>query len=194
MTKTKPQQLRIIGGQWRGRKLAIADVEGLRPTGDRIRETLFNWLMADIVDACCVDLFAGSGALGLECLSRGASNAILLEKHPQAAKQLKQHCQTLNIPSHHIIECDTLAWLSSPSIPPESVDIIFIDPPFAADLWSQVISQLTNSRLLKDGALIYIETPKDKVLTTPAHWEHYKEKHAGQVSYRLFCHRKPASI
>lgn len=194
MSKTKPQQLRIIGGQWRGRKLAIADVEGLRPTGDRIRETLFNWLMVDIVGACCVDLFAGSGALGLECLSRGAANVILLEKNPKVAKQLKQHCQTLNIPSHHIIESDTLTWLRSPSIPPESVDIIFLDPPFAADLWSQVISQLTDSRLLKDSALIYIETPRDQRLSTPAHWELQKKKQAGQVIYRLFCYRKPTNV
>jgi 16S rRNA (guanine966-N2)-methyltransferase len=193
MSKTTPKarahQLRIIGGQWRGRKLPIADVEGLRPTGDRIRETVFNWLMGDIVSSHCLDVFAGSGALGLECLSRGAAHVTLLEKHPKAATQLKQHCQTLSAAQGHVIQCNALEWLQSPSMAAESIDIVFIDPPFTQQLWAESIHALHNSGLLKSGALIYIESPKHTPIDTPHHWQLHKEKHAGQVSYRLFCYQ-----
>jgi 16S rRNA (guanine966-N2)-methyltransferase len=186
----KPNQLRIIGGQWRGRKLAIADVDGLRPTGDRIRETLFNWLQGDIVERHCVDLFAGSGALGLECLSRGAANVFLLEKHPAAVRQLRQHCERLDASNSKVIECDVLEWIESASkdtgrnIAP--IDIAFVDPPFAANLWATVIDKLENSGLLSPAAIIYIESPKEQLITTPSHWELIKEKRTGQVCYRLF--------
>jgi 16S rRNA (guanine966-N2)-methyltransferase len=186
----KTNQLRIIGGQWRGRKLAIADVEGLRPTGDRIRETLFNWLQGDIAGRCCVDLFAGSGALGLECLSRGAANVFLLEKHPVAVKQLREHCDRLEAKNGKVIECDVLEWISNTSkednrkIAP--IDVAFIDPPFAADLWTTVINTLESSGILSPTAIIYIESPKDQVVTTPSNWDLLKEKRTGQVCYRLF--------
>jgi len=185
--KTKGRhQLRIIGGQWRGRKLAIADIEGLRPTGDRIRETLFNWLMGDIPESRCLDLFAGSGALGLECLSRGAEEVILLEKNTIAAEQLRQHCKLLNTTKGKIINADTLNWLKQPSLKPQSIDIVFIDPPFAGDLWQAAISALENSDLLANNALIYVETSKNTLLTTPEDWKLTKEKTTGQVCYRLF--------
>jgi 16S rRNA (guanine966-N2)-methyltransferase len=180
------QQLRIIGGQWRGRKLVIAEVDGLRPTGDRIRETLFNWLMGEIPDSHCLDLFSGSGALGLECLSRGAREVTLLEKHPTAIKQLGLHCQTLSAKNANVIETDALTWLASHTLAAQSIDIVFIDPPFSANIWQQTIAQLNQSGLLKEGALIYIETPKGVAIATPEHWFLHKEKHAGQVSYRLF--------
>lgn len=182
----KSPQLRIIGGQWRGRKLPIVTLDGLRPTGDRIRETLFNWLTADIVDSRCLDLFAGSGALGFECLSRGALETVLLEKHPQAAKQLQQHSQTLDTSRAKIIQCDALQWLKTPDHAQASINIAFIDPPFAANLWDEAIAGLASSGLLQEGALIYIETPKDFLLSTPAHWQLHKEKRAGQICYRLF--------
>lgn len=193
MNKPSPQarahQLRIIGGQWRGRKLNIANVDGLRPTGDRIRETLFNWLMADIPHSHCIDLFSGSGALGLECLSRGAASVTLLEKHPQAAAQLTQHCQTLKTTLGKVIRCDTINWLRSHTLTAESIDIAFIDPPFNHDLWSDAINGLHASGLLKSGALIYIESPKHTPITTPEHWQLQKEKQAGQVCYRLFLYK-----
>lgn len=182
----KQNQLRIIGGQWRGRKLAIAEVEGLRPTGDRIRETLFNWLMPDIKNSHCLDLFAGSGALGLECLSRGAAVVHLLEKNTQAKKQLLQHCQTLDATNGHIIETDSLAWLTHPSVASGSIDIAFIDPPFSADLWASTIIALENSGVLQPDAKIYIESPKNTALHCPINWRIHREKHAGQVSYRLY--------
>ncbi len=184
--REQKQQLRIIGGQWRGRKLPIATVDGLRPTGDRIRETLFNWLMADIVDSHCLDLFAGSGALGFECLSRGAASATLLEKHPQGARQLQANCHTLSSPQANIVQCDALAWLQNSSLGKNSVDIAFIDPPFAANLWDSVINSLHKSGLLTPTPRVYIEAPKSQVLSIPSHWRLHKEKRAGQVAYRLF--------
>ncbi len=186
--KNPPQknQLRIIGGQWRGRKLAIADVPGLRPTGDRIRETLFNWLMADIVGSRCLDLFAGSGALGLESLSRGAASTLLLEKHPSAVKQLKANCQLLKADNALVFPQDTLAWLEHPTIDQESVDIVFIDPPFSANLWDTTIEKLKRSGILADKALIYIESPKNQLINTGADWENIKEKIAGDIYYRLY--------
>lgn len=183
------QQLRIIGGQWRGRKLAIADVDGLRPTGDRIRETLFNWLTGYVAGSHCLDLFAGSGALGFECLSRGAAHVTLLEQHPQAAAQLRQHQQQLGSEkSSNVVETDTLTWLKSARHHRSNtpIDVVFVDPPFAADLWDQAIQQLEENVVLSDRAIIYIETPKSKVVATPSHWLTLKEKISGQVCYRLF--------
>jgi len=170
--------------------LAIADVEGLRPTGDRIRETLFNWLQGEIVERHCLDLFAGSGALGLECLSRGAAHVLLLEKHPVAAKQLRQHCERLEASSGKVVECDVLAWLEGASMKSEQriapIDIAFVDPPFAANLWATVIDKLESSGILSPTAIIYIESSKEQAITTPPHWELIKEKRTGQVCYRLF--------
>lgn len=192
MAKSAKQsaQLRIIGGQWRGRKLPIASVDGLRPTGDRVRETLFNWLTADITDSRCLDLFAGSGALGFESLSRGAAQVTMLEKHPQACRMLKQHCQTLQTKNATVLEQDCLSWLQAIDQHTElmkgSIDIAFIDPPFALNLWQTTIDTLHHSKLLNNNALIYVETPRDHILNTPASWELHKEKRAGQVCYRLY--------
>lgn len=183
---SKKNQLRIIGGQWRGRKLNIADVDGLRPTGDRIRETLFNWLMSDIVDSHCLDLFAGSGALGLESLSRGAASVTLLEKNRLAANQLEQHCQQLQTNKAVVIKGDSLHWLRDNTLAKHSIDIAFIDPPFAADLWQASIEQLDESSLLAPNALIYIEAPKNKELVIKPNWKIIKEKISGDICYRLY--------
>ncbi len=188
-TQSKPSakhQLRIIGGQWRGRKLAIAEVKGLRPTGDRIRETVFNWLMHDITGACCLDLFAGSGALGFESLSRGASQVIMLEKHPLAAQKLAEHSNALQTNQATIIQQDSLQWLAQSNMKKAGVDIVFIDPPFVDNLWQTTINHLTNSQLLNERALIYIETPKAQALQIPTSWQLHRHKHSGQVTYQLF--------
>jgi 16S rRNA (guanine966-N2)-methyltransferase len=184
-------KLRIIGGQWRGRKLSIANVDGLRPTGNRIRETLFNWLSADITDSVCLDLFAGSGALGFESVSRGAAHVTMLEKNSHAYRTLQQHCQTLQTHRTHVIEQDCLLWLKQPSLKKASVDIAFIDPPFALSIWHQTIDALISSQLLKHHALIYVETPRDTTIQVPDLWKIHKEKQAGQVCFRLFCHSNP---
>ena len=177
------QALRIIGGQWRGRKLEFASANGLRPTGDRIRETLFNWLTGHIHDAHCLDLFAGSGALSLEALSRGAASATLLETQVQAITTLKQHLQTLNCASSAtVIGQSSLDWLQQP--PLQQYDVVFIDPPFELDLWQNVFDRL--SPWLTKDALIYVETPKGHPIQPPASWEPLKNKQTGQVSYQLF--------
>lgn len=179
--------LRIIGGKWRGRKLAFPTIDGLRPTGDRIRETLFNWLTAELPASRCLDLFSGSGALGLEALSRGASQVILLEKDSQAANQLRQHLTTLGATDGQVIHSDSLNWLQQTPAPMENpVDIVFIDPPFQANLWQPVCEALENGGWLKSGSAIYIETPKDNHFSAPSGWQLHREKHSGQVSYRLY--------
>ena len=185
-TVARQSSLRIIGGQWRGRQLPIATVEGLRPTGDRIRETLFNWLQGELLGACCLDVFAGSGALGFECLSRGAAAAYLLEAHPKAVGQLRENSRQLQANHAHIIEADALAWLAQAPLQVQSVNLAFIDPPFAKDLWQPTIKALEQSQLLAGDAAIYIETPKHYTLTTPAHWQLDREKYSGDVCYRLY--------
>ena len=174
--------LRIIGGRWRGRKLDFPSLDGLRPTGDRIRETLFNWLTADIAGSRCLDLFAGSGALGLEALSRGADRVTLIEKDRTAANYLRQHLSTLGAETGTIVEADTLTWLLQQ---PEPQDIVFIDPPFHADLWPGVFGAL-ESGWLKSGSAIYVETPRDYAINPPGNWHLHREKHTGQVSFRLY--------
>jgi len=185
---SKKNQLRIIGGQWRGRKLTIADVSGLRPTGDRIRETLFNWLMPNINDSNCLDLFAGSGALGLESLSRGARSAILIEKNKQAAQQLEKHSQTLKAEGANIVNQDALLWLTSNTLAKRSIHIAFIDPPFKEKLWHRTVQALNESELLAADSLIYIESPKQETLSINVNWTLIKEKISGDVSYRLYRH------
>ncbi|WP_444920497.1 16S rRNA (guanine(966)-N(2))-methyltransferase RsmD [Microbulbifer sp. CnH-101-G] len=189
--KQSPQplsQLRIIGGQWRGRKLQFAPVEGLRPTGDRLRETLFNWLQFYLPDAHCLDLFAGSGALGLEALSRGAASVDFVELNPLAARTLKQQLQLLETTDGQVHNCRAADFLGSGNKP---YDIVFIDPPFADDLWQESLSALTDR--LSQGALIYIETPRDTVLSTAPDWSLIKEKRAGQVCMRLYRSDSAAS-
>lgn len=191
---TPPRQgrnkLRIIGGKWRGRKLDFPSVEGLRPTGDRIRETLFNWLAAATPGAHCLDLFAGSGALGLECLSRGAASALLLDRDPQVVTRLREHCRTLQAENARVELADTLNWLAS--APAESFDLVFIDPPFQADLLSRTAGALNASNCLRDEALIYVEVDQHQHFAPPLNWSSVKEKRAGQVSFFLFRYRKSA--
>lgn len=177
--------LRIIGGQWRGRKLGFAEVEGLRPTGDRIRETLFNWLQPQLPGANCLDLFSGSGALGFEALSRGAASATLVEKHPAAAQAI-QHNLELLAGQHQgqLQHTDALDYIAQEATAP--FDVVFLDPPFGADLWPAAISALEQNGWLADDAAIYIETPKNYALSVPGNWQLHRHKHAGDVSYSLY--------
>lgn len=177
--------LRIIGGQWRGRKLGFAEVDGLRPTGDRIRETLFNWLQPHLPGARCLDLFSGSGALGFEALSRGAANAILLEKHPNAAQTIQENLKLLGGEQHgRVLNADALDYLSQEA--QSQYDIVFMDPPFAADLWQSAIDTLEQHHWLSDDAAIYIETSRSHPLTVPENWHLHRQKDSGEVSYYLF--------
>lgn len=177
--------MRIIGGQWRGRKLAFPDVEGLRPTGDRIRETLFNWLAPDIRGARCLDLFAGSGALGLEALSRGADACLLVERDTKAAAQLRTNLSLLQADQGNLVNADALTLLrQGNSAAPFTV--VFVDPPFQLNLWQAVLDALEAGGWLADDAAIYVEAGRDSVYQAPPGWTLHRDKQAGQVSYRLF--------
>lgn len=183
-------QLRIIGGQWRSRKLSFPDVEGLRPTSDRIRETVFNWLAPYISSAHCLDLFAGSGAMGLEALSRGAISCQFNELDTQAAQALKHNISLLEAQNAKVNQTNTLDWLSQNQDQNYSQDktynLVFLDPPFAGDLLADCFSKLATSRLLAPDALIYWEA--DKHQTTPAlpeGWISLKHKQTGQVQFGL---------
>ena len=177
-------QIRIIGGQWRGRKLPVPESPGLRPTTDRVRETLFNWLAPSIVDASCLDCFAGSGALGLEALSRYAANATLLEMERGVAQQLQKNLATLKASNAKVVNTNTLAFLAQAGAPH---DIVFVDPPFRKGLLEETLKLLENNGWLSDEALIYIESEVENGLPpVPENWHVYREKVAGQVAYRLY--------
>lgn len=180
-------QIRIIGGQWRSRKLPVPVSPGLRPTTDRIRETLFNWLAPYVAGSHCLDCFAGSGALTLEALSRYATKAIMLEKQRAIAVQLQQNLQRIEAKQATVVQTDTLCWLEQSGQP---FDIVFIDPPFRQGLIEPVVLLLENNHWLSNDAWIYIECEVElKQLDVPTHWRLHREKQAGQVIYRLY-HRQ----
>ncbi len=176
--------VRIISGRWRGRKLPVHDVEGLRPTTDRVKETVFNWLAQDLFEANCLDLFTGSGSLSFEALSRGASHVTMLELDKKAAEQLEKNRTMIGADNAKVHNTDSLAFLKQPGTP---FDIVFIDPPFRKKLLPEVFDLLEQNNWLAPNAVIYIEAEKELgELDTPAHWHMNKEKAAGQVCYRLF--------
>ena len=177
-------QLRIIGGAWRGRKLSFTPAEGLRPSADRIRETLFNWLAPMIAGARCVDLFAGSGALGLEALSRGAQYCDFVDSSKGAANDITDHLDKLDARDRgvaHLMRADQ--YLMRASSPP---DVVFLDPPFGLNLVEPSAAQLTGTGLLMPGALIYIESPAEEHHQLPPGWVEYRRKQAGGVAYGLW--------
>ncbi|MBT8082334.1 MAG: 16S rRNA (guanine(966)-N(2))-methyltransferase RsmD [Gammaproteobacteria bacterium] len=182
-------RLRIVAGNWRSRLLDIADVEGLRPTAERVRETLFNWLAPRITGARCLDLFAGTGALGLEALSRGAASVVFVEKSAVAARQLEKNIDILvgaleGPPTAETIRADALDYLrSAPGAP---FDIVFLDPPYAADLLEETCRLLAGTRLLADDARVYLELDrKEAEPELPGGWQTEKNKTAGKVRYML---------
>lgn len=179
------QCIRIIGGQFRGKKLQFPAIEGLRPTPDRVRETLFNWLMHDIRDAHCLDAFAGSGGLGFEAFSRGAAKVILLEQAPAAYGNLLKLVSAFNSAKLKVLNVDALAYLQQS---PEVFDIIFLDPPFAKNYLPQCLASVAQSNILKIGGLVYLESPH-KIVTDEEIWEPVKIKQAGQVIYGLYKKR-----
>ncbi|MBV8045501.1 16S rRNA (guanine(966)-N(2))-methyltransferase [Pluralibacter sp.] len=182
-------QIRIIGGQWRGRKLPVPDSPGLRPTTDRVRETLFNWLAPYMVDARCLDCFAGSGALGLEALSRYAASATLLEMERNVAQQLQKNLATLKAANARVVNANTLTFLAAPGTP---YDVVFIDPPFRKGLLDETLRLLESNGWLANDALIYVESEVENGLPpVPASWELHREKVAGQVAYRLYHRQQP---
>ncbi|MEC5319545.1 16S rRNA (guanine(966)-N(2))-methyltransferase [Brenneria populi subsp. brevivirga] len=177
-------QIRIIGGQWRGRKLPVPNSPGLRPTTDRVRETLFNWLAPVIQQSRCLDCFAGSGALGLEALSRYAAHATLLERERSVAQQLTQNLALLRAENARVVNADALQWLAQAG---EPFDVVFLDPPFRKDLLNNALSLLERQGWLAPDAWIYVETEVENAqLVIPDGWQLHREKIAGQVAYRLY--------
>lgn len=180
-----PGEVRIISGSWRGRKLAVLDAEGLRPTTDRVKETLFNWLMHDINGAVVLDCFAGSGSLGFEALSRYASHCTLLERDKMAAAQLLRNQRKLECSNADVINIDSLSWLKQ--LAKRQYNVVFIDPPFRKNLAVPCCQLLEQQQWLTTTALIYLETEKELDVTAlPANWRLLKEKVAGQLAYRLY--------
>jgi 16S rRNA (guanine966-N2)-methyltransferase len=176
-------QVRIIAGQWRGRRLEFPDLPELRPTPDRVRETLFNWLAPVLPGARCLDLFAGSGALGIEALSRGAAKVVFVERQPLAVRALRDNLARLNAETARVEAVDALAWLRQPGTP---FEIVFLDPPFGQGLLEPVCAMLEQNGWLAAPAWIYLEAAMDQpTLSLPAHWIIHREKIAGAVSYRL---------
>lgn len=180
-------QLRIIGGRWRGRRLEFPPVQGLRPTPDRVRETVFNWLAPWIPGARCLDLFAGSGALGIEALSRGAAEVVFVERHPGVAQRLRENLILLGVDGPQIAQTDALVWLKGQARP---FDIILLDPPFGQGLLVPVCKALERGSWLGPEARIYLEAERElATLELPEAWEISREKTAGQVAYRLAVRR-----
>ncbi len=185
----KPQsaslgQIRIIGGKWRGRKLPVRDSEGLRPTTDRIKETLFNWLMPIVREARCLDCFAGSGALGFEALSRFADSVTFIELDKKNVQLLSENKVRLQANNANIINGNSLEVLNELGTP---FDVVFIDPPFRKGLLNETIRLLEKNQWLANESWIYVESEAESPLTDiPANWQLHREKIAGQVAYRLF--------
>jgi len=184
---------RIIAGKWRGRKIKFDDAEGLRPTTDRIRETVFNWLQPYLSQSRCLDCFSGSGVLGFEALSRGAQELVFIEQNVNTIKCLKDNVRTLAIDNVTINHQDALSWLQSAATTTalkQKFDLVFLDPPFHSDLLEKSSVLLDRSGCLADDAIIYVEHAVDAEVALPDNWICLKEKSAGQVSYKLFEYGK----
>ena len=180
---------RIIGGEWRSRRLSFPAIEGLRPTTDRVKETVFNWLVPYLPGASVLDLFAGSGSLGLEALSRGAGSLVSIEMDARAIASLASNYELLKVPkeSVELVCANALNWLASHEGEAEQFDLVFLDPPFRKGLLDETISLLRDQSLLKDGALIYLEREQEGLAPSlPSDWHLMKEKVAGQVCYQLY--------
>ncbi len=184
----KVGKLRIVAGALRGSRIDVADAEGLRPTSDRVRETLFNWLSPMLAGSRCLDLFAGSGALGIEAISRGAAECVFVERDRNLAKNLGETLQRLKIGNARVVNVDALDWLGSAAQP---FDLVFLDPPFAGNLWTEAARRLEAGGWLAEDAWIHVEAPDGFVPAMPPGWNLHRESRAGAVHFALY-RRDPA--
>ncbi|MCG5496854.1 16S rRNA (guanine(966)-N(2))-methyltransferase RsmD [Ectothiorhodospira variabilis] len=174
-----PGRLRIIGGQWRSRRLPVPHAPGLRPTPDRVRETLFNWLQPVLPGARCLDLFAGSGALGFEAASRGAARVVVVERDPRLAAHLREQVAALGAEQMEVQARDGLGYLRQCE---EGFDLVFLDPPYRQGLLVDAIECLERPGLLRPGARVYLEHESDaSAPKLPEGWEVLRETRAGDV-------------
>lgn len=186
--KPKTGQVRIIGGQWRNTRLPVVERDGLRPTSDRTRETLFNWLQPALPGARVLDLFAGSGALGLEALSRGAREALLVEREPALATSLQQTLARLQGgDAGQVVRADAVAFLRAPL--QGRFDVVFVDPPFEADLWSPVLQALP--AWLAPGAWMYLEAPLHRNIAPGPPWAEHRTGTSRDTRYGLYRWQSP---
>lgn len=177
-------KLRIIGGEWRSRQIVFDDAPGLRPTPARVRETLFNWLQADVENSRCLDLYSGSGALGFEAASRGAKRVVQVESNAKACQKLKDNIATLRAKQIEVLSQDVGRYLQGSA---ENFDLVFLDPPFGRDLATATCRQLEQQGWLAAYAKIYVEVERNLTLVDmPANWRLLKDKAAGEVGYYLF--------
>jgi 16S rRNA (guanine966-N2)-methyltransferase len=184
-SKPDSGSVRIIAGQWRSRRLPVADVQGLRPSGDRARETLFNWLQAYIPGARCADLFAGSGALGFEAASRGAASVALVESNARVLDHLEKSIELLNATQVSLYHGDVLGWLGAQA--PQSFDMIFIDPPFQDQLHDALLESIDRSGCLAPGGFVYLESPASRPQpVAPSGWSCWRGKVMGDVRLQVF--------
>jgi len=185
------RRLRIIGGVWRSRRIEFAAAAGVRPTANRVRETLFNWLRNAVPGACCLDLYAGSGALGFEALSRGARRVVFVDQDLRVIQQLQANVELLGAQNAEIVWSEALEYLAACRAGP--FDVVFLDPPFRDDVAGECCRRLEHCGLLTSPAWIYLETEcRHPPPALPAHWRMLHDEAAGQVAYRLL--RRDAAI
>ena len=177
-------RVRIIGGEWRSRLVRFPGTPGLRPTPDRVRETLFNWLGQRLNGLSCLDLFAGSGALGFEALSRGAARTVMIERDRQTVEALREAARELDASGAEVVAADSIAWLGRGT---EKFDVVFVDPPYASDLATQALAKL--GPRLNPGARVYVESAKP--LDPGAAWRETREGKAGAVRFALYEYESP---
>ncbi len=182
----KSNGVRIISGDWRGRRLPVADVPGLRPTGDRCRETLFNWLQPWVAGADCADLFAGTGALGFEAASRGAVSVFMIEKHRVAQAVLRQSIEQLQALQVTLHAGGVMSLIEN--FKPDSFDLVFVDPPFDSNLGGLVLERLDKTGCVRRGGFVYVESPASpfKEIKPPEGWSMWRDQQLGEVRMQLF--------
>ncbi|WP_426662416.1 16S rRNA (guanine(966)-N(2))-methyltransferase RsmD [Rhodanobacter aciditrophus] len=184
----RPGRIRIIGGSLRNSRLEVPELAGLRPTSERVRETLFNWLAPMIEGARVLDLCAGTGALGIEALSRGAAAACFVEPDARAARTLRDNLVRLKVEGGEVVAADAQAFLGGA---PRAFDLVFLDPPFALGLWSVLAERLEQGGWLAGRAWVYVESPREPVPALPAQWVLHREGRAGEVRFALYRRALP---
>lgn len=179
-------KIRLIGGKWRSRKLDVLEADNLRPTPNRIRETLFNWLSPYVSGAVCLDLYAGTGALGFEALSRGAESVVMVDHNRDVIFNLQKQAQKLGASAAEIANSDVMAWLTQCQ---QSFDIVFIDPPYQSMLLEPTIDKLINCGCLNQASLLYVESDSNIDINNN-YVEMIKSGNAGKVEFQLLLNRK----
>lgn len=186
----RPGRIRIIGGSLRNSRLEVPEQPGLRPTPERVRETLFNWLAPMLAGARVLDLCAGTGALGIEALSRGAAGACFVEPDARAARALRDNLARLKATNGEVAAVDAQTFLRGAA---RAFDLVFLDPPFALDLWSTLAGRLEQGGWLAARAWIYVESPREAIPAVPENWAPHREGRAGEVRFALYRRALPLS-